>query len=66
MKTKTLIITITILLSSIILYQQTQIQQLQNTINSLNPENIVRRWLQENYGVSSVDELIQEKLKEMV
>ena len=64
MKTKTLIITITILLSSIILYQQTQIQQLQNTINSLNPENIVRRWLQENYGVSSVDELIQEKLKE--
>jgi len=64
MKTKTLIITITLLLSSIILYQQTQIQQLQQSIQNINSDHIVQQWLIEHYGVSSIDELVQQKLKE--
>ena len=44
--------------------QQNQIQQLQNTIQNINSEHVVQQWLIEHYGVSSIDELVQQKLKE--
>jgi len=35
------------------------------TINqTANPDDVVSAWLMENYGVSSIDELVQQKLKE--
>jgi len=55
------LITIIILLSSIIIYQQTQIQELKTNIQT---NQYLKQYLLSNYGVSSIEELIQKKLKE--
>jgi len=55
------LITIMILFSSIIIYQQTQIQELKTNIQT---NQYLKQYLLQNYGVSSIEELIQKKLKE--
>jgi len=64
MKHKNLLLTITLTtLILITVTQQIQIYQLQQN-QTINPDNAVSAWLMENYGVSSIDEIISQKLKE--
>jgi len=58
---KTALAVAIILLLSIIAYQQNQIIQLQQ---STNTEKTIKEYLTARYGVKSIDDLIQKKLKE--